>query len=59
MQWGNQIVDRKALQALGVKTLMFLQRAAAEELQSLQSEESRAVCVSRWGEMILYHALII
>lgn len=47
MQWGNQIVDRKALQALSVKTLMFLQRAAAEELPSLQSEESRVVYVSR------------
>lgn len=46
MQWGNQIVDREALQALSVKTLMFLQRAAAEERQSLQSEESRVVCAS-------------
>lgn len=46
MQWGNQVVDREALQALGVRTLMFLQRAAAEEPQSLQSEESRGVLVA-------------
>lgn len=46
MQWGNQVIDREALQALSVRTLMFLQRVAAEELQSLQSEESRGVLVA-------------